>query len=473
MTSLTTALYSAKNGLSTTQSLSAITADNVANATTPGYARRTAVLVSGGPDQGGAILKEIRREVDSSLVRMSRLENSKMAHQEAIHEGLRGYTIYLGQPGDGISPAEKFSAFQNAMTTLANSPASNGAQSGAVLAAEDLAASIRGASNTLANTKSEVHMEIRYEVADLNQALYDLASLNQTRRDFSSGSLEAAQFEDKIEGLLDQISGIIDIRTTRSNDGTLSVYTSAGTALLEGKRVNDVTYNQGTGTLLAGEQDITPNRDGVRGLREGSLAGLIALNQEILPQFQLQLDEYARSLIEAFEDADASLTAGQAGLFTDNGSAYDPANLSGLAGRLHVNDAVEVGVGSEVWRLRDGIGAAQQGDASNATQIQAFLDAMGQAANADPGTGLPSSITLADFGAEMVTAQSNARARAESQYNAASSAAAVVQSARQNAEGVNIDEEMQKLMLIEQSFAANSRMLQAISEMMDTLIAAV
>jgi flagellar hook-associated protein 1 FlgK len=94
MTSLTTALYSAKNGLSTTQSLSAITADNVANATTPGYARRTAVLVSGGPDQGGAILKEIRREVDSSLVRMSRLENSKMAHQEAIHEGLRGYTIY-------------------------------------------------------------------------------------------------------------------------------------------------------------------------------------------------------------------------------------------------------------------------------------------------------------------------------------------------------------------------------------------
>ena len=88
-------------------------------------------------------------------------------------------------------------------------------------------------------------------------------------------------------------------------------------------------------------------------------------------------------------------------------------------------------------------------------------------------TGIPGDITLVNFGAEMVTAQATERVRAENNFNAASSAAEVVMSARRNAEGVNIDDEMQQLLLIEQSYAANSRILTTVSEMIDTLIAAV
>jgi flagellar hook-associated protein 1 FlgK len=471
--SLTSALNSARNGLTTTQAMTQVTAGNIANAMTPGYVRREAILVTPNPEVGGAVVGAIRREIDASLVRMSRLENAKMAHHQAVHEGLRGYTIYLGQVGDGTSPAEKFSNFQTSLTALVNMPSSNGAQTAAVLAAEDLAQSIRGASELLYTTRSEVDMEIRYEVADLNQALYDLAALNQNTSSFGSGSPAAAEFADKRDSLLEQISSIIDIRTTETTDGVVSVYTTGGAALLEGKQVQDITYYAGDGTLRAGSQDITPNRAGVQGLEHGSLVGLTELNQEIIPRFQLQLDEYARSLIQSFENSDASLAPGQPGLFTDNGYAFDATKLNGLASRLRVNDSVRAGTGSEVWRMRDGLGATQEGQASDATQIQAFIDALALPANADPGTGIPTGTTVADFAAEFVTSQSNERARAESNYNAASSAAEIVRSARQNAEGVNIDEEMQKLLLIEQSYAANSKMLQAVSEMLDTLLAAV
>jgi flagellar hook-associated protein 1 FlgK len=92
---------------------------------------------------------------------------------------------------------------------------------------------------------------------------------------------------------------------------------------------------------------------------------------------------------------------------------------------------------------------------------------------ADPGTGIPAFVTLGDFGAELVSFQATERARAESNFNAASSAAEVVNAARRNAEGVNIDDEMQRLMLIEQSYAANSKILTTVSEMIDALIAAV
>ena len=373
---LTSALNSATSGLRTTQTLSRVAADNVANAMTPGYVRRRGMVITPGAEIGGSAVSEIRREISASLQRMSRLESSKMARYQAMNEGLRSYTAYLGQPGDGTSPADKFSAFQNSLTTLVNMPSSNGAQSGAVLAAEDLAQSIRGAAGTLNTTAAEVDMEIRYEVADLNQLLYQLRDLNVQRRDFEAATFESSSYDEQIDTVLDEISGIADIRSTVSANGTVSIYTIGGAALLEGDFVQDVTFNPGDGTLMAGTQDITPFKDGVRGLQHGSLAGLSELKRETIPKFRLQLDEYARGLIQTFETADASLAPGQAGLFTDAGSPLDLLNTDGLASRITVNTSVSLSGDAEVWRIRDGLGAAIQGDAADSSQISAFITAL-------------------------------------------------------------------------------------------------
>ena len=471
--SLSGALNSATAGLHTTQGQSRIAADNVSNAMTPGYVRREAVLVTASGGQGGAVISEVRREVDATLQRMSRLENSRMTQYQSIQEGLTTYTAYLGQPGDGTSPADRFNDFQNSLTTLVNMPSSNGAQTSVALAAEDLVRSVKGAATTLSTTLNDVNMEIRYEVADLNTALYQLRDLNASGSGFTPGSLEAAQFDEKVDTILDQISGIVDTRIHRSSNGSISLYTVSGAALLEGRVVQDVTFNPSDGTLMAGNQDITPFKDGVRGIQHGSLAGLSELKRETIPQFSQQLDEYARGLIQTFEGADASLAPGEAGLFTDNGIAFDPANITGLASRLQINSKISSTGEAEAWRIRDGLGATSPGAGSETVQINAFLAGLDTAMNAATGTGIPAEVTLRDFSAEMITSQAATRARAENDFNAAASAAEVVMSARRNSEGVNIDDEMQQLLLIEQSYAANSRVLTAVSEMIDTLIAAV
>lgn len=471
--SLTGALNAASSGLRTTQTLSGVAADNVANALTPGYTRRSASVVSTVSGQGGATIADIRREVDASLQRMSRLETGKMARYQVLDEGLSRYTAYLGQPGDGTSPADKFSAFQNSFTTLVNMPSSHGAQSGVVLAAEDLAQSVRGAATSLGTTLREVDMEMRYEVADLNQALYQLQDLNEKQLALEPGTAGAANMGAQIDGLLDQISGIVDTRVSFSSTGTVSVYTIGGAALIEGQSVQDVTFNAGDGTLMAGQQDITPFKDGVRGLQHGSLVGLSELKRTIIPQFNAQLDEYARGLIQSFESTDTSLAAGEAGLFTDNGAPYNAANLTGLASRLQVNEKVSLTGDAEVWRLRDGLSATAEGPAADPTQISAFIDGFDAAMGASADTGIPTGVTLQNFAAEMVTNQSTQRVRAETSYSAAKTSAEMVNGTRSNAEGVSIDDEMQRLLLIEQSYAANSRVLTTVSNMIDTLIAAV
>lgn len=469
--SIASAINSASSGLKVQQTLSRVAAENVANASTEGYTRRTATVVTAGVN-GGASVSEVRREVDASLQRMARLENARMSEQQAIYEGLRDYSIFLGELGDGNSPAERYGEFSSTMTTLVNMPSSSGAQAGAILAAENLVSSVNHASERLASVRANVDMEIRYEVSDLNERLYELADLNSKLHGILPNSFESVAYSDRIEQVVDDISSMVDVRVSYSSSGWINVYTTGGAALMEGDRVYDVTFNQGDGTFWAGTQEITPGNPSVRGIEHGTLSGFAQLRNETIPTFQLQLDEFARGLIQAFENADSSLGATDAGLFTDNGGRYDASNLEGLASRLTINSRVEGAATGTSWLIRDGLAATTESEnVSDAAQVQAFISAMNSDMGADPMTGINSSVSLTNYAAEMISAQGTTTARAESNYNAARSAAEVVQASRRNIEGVSIDEEMQNLILIEQSFAANSQMLSTIGEMLDTLLA--
>jgi flagellar hook-associated protein 1 FlgK len=470
--SLPDAINAAQSGLAASQTLSRVAAENVSNAMTPGYVRRDAVLTSRG-GAGGVVVAEFRRDVDAALTRVARQETGKMTRHQAVYEGLRNYTAFLGQPSDDISPASRFSDFSNAMTTLVNLPSSNGAQLGAVVAAEELAASIRGAHNFLAEVRAEVDMEIRYEVSDLNQNLHRIAELNPLATQLQSNTLDAINYQDQIDRIIDEIAQTAEVRITKTSDGWVNVYTATGAALLEGDIVSDVTYNPGTGDFFAANQEITPGKDGLHGIENGSLMGFSELRNEILPRFQLQLDEYSRALVQSFESADSSLSATQAGLFTDAGSRFDASNLDGLAGRLTVNQLVQVTKDAEVWRIRDGLGVATEGDASDTQQIQTFIATFEAEVSVVSQAGLGANIRLGGLAAAVVASQHSERARAETLFNSATSAAEVVEASRRSAEGVSIDDEMIRLSMIEQSYAANSKLLKTLMEMFDTLLDAV
>ena len=194
---------------------------------------------------------------------------------------------------------------------------------------------------------------------------------------------------------------------------------------------------------------------------------------DVLPQMQLQLDEFARALVQGFEAADASLAPGQAGLFTDLGAAYNPLQLEGLAGRLSINTAVNPDTGGALWRLRDGIGAVIQGPASNSTQTIGFLTVFETAQSFDPQAGQGSTAELLDYISGMVADQKLVQVHAQEQLRELNGRAEAVQSARQSVQGVSLDAELQKLTLIEQSFAANAQVLKSLQQMVDTLLAAV
>jgi len=160
-------------------------------------------------------------------------------------------------------------------------------------------------------------------------------------------------------------------------------------------------------------------------------------------------------------------------LFTDLGAAYDPLQLEGLAGRLSVNTAIDPATGGALWRLRDGIGAVTQGPASNSTQTIAFLTVFETAQGFDPQAGQGSTAELMNYVSGMVSDQKLVQVQAQEKLRELGGRAEAVEAARQSVQGVNLDTELQKLTLIEQSYAANAQVIQSLTQMVDTLLAAV
>ena len=467
--SISSAFNIARSGLSTTEGRASLVAGNIANAQTEGYARREAVQVTGN----NTVDLRVARQVDESLAGMTRGASAQLGAASVTGEVLGSYLLTLGEPGDEVSPAARLAEFQAGLDLLANNPSDPAAQNDLLSRSETLVNSVNQAAVALEASRVQAGDSFVQSVTEVNEALADIAKLNERLRLVGGDGTGKAGLMDEMNRRLDALGSQMDFQSRWESDGSLTLHTTGGTELVHGDKAVRLTANRETGTLMAGTIDITPGRATARGSDSGRLAGLTGLIANDLPQMKLQLDEFARGLVQSFEAADASVGAGQPGLFTDAGGAFDATALDGLAGRLSINNSVHPDKGGALWRLRDGAGATIQGEPGDTTQLNAFVDVLETGITFDAATGLSTTARLGDFAADMVSQQNVLRVGADAQAETARVRLVTFEDNRSSIEGVNIDTELQKLLEIEQAYGANSQVLSSLSDMLDTLLASV
>jgi len=128
---------------------------------------------------------------------------------------------------------------------------------------------------------------------------------------------------------------------------------------------------------------------------------------------------------------------------------------------LRVNGALDPAQGGEAFRLRAGIAAAAPGEPGNA----ALLNALTAALTAPAGDGRTAGGHIADLSS---WAGSN-RVTSERMQSFTAAGFAEIRELELGA-GVDTDAEVQALMLIEQTYAANARVIQTVDDMMSTLL---
>ena len=479
---LSTAFNNAVSGLTASSRGTSVVSDNIANAQTPGYARRSLELTTNTISGTGVRTVGVVRNHDPVLTANRRTTDADLAYQSALsgfHTGVEGV---IGTADDPTSLANRLAEFDSSLITAASLPDSSERLDQVARTGRDLATSINAASEGVRQLRSDADRMIGTQVDRLNQTLRDIEELNAKIPQVKFAGGDTGALLDQRQVLIDQVNALVPVNAVPRSNDQVSLYADGGLILLEGTAAEfsftttgdtKPHMNVANGLLSGLQMNGNPVRTSgdTAQIRGGALMAQFEIRDELAVEAQANLDSVARDLIERSETPGLDHTALPAdpGLFTDAGNRFDATAPEGLASRVSLNTIVDPDNGGDSWRLRDGLGAVTPGDPGDATQLQAF-SAVLNAARPVVGSPFGSGNMRASDLTEALMTRTGANAHTASQRLTFANNAQLEMARIELEQGVDTDQELQNLMKIEQAYAANARVISVVDELMETLL---
>lgn len=480
---LSTTLANALTGLNAASRGAEVVSQNVANARTPGYARREINLSaqSLGGNGAGVKVDGITRALDRFL-----LTDRRLADGDAAGAGVRAQFLTLaenaiGEPGEGGSLGGLIAGLDAALVQAASRPDSQARLQEVLRASDLLVQKFASLTDTLQKARMSTDDAIDDQVGVLNRTLVQIDALNADILAQRAAGRDATALMDQRQRLVDRVAEIVPVREVMRDHDQVALYTTGGAILLEGNPATvgfapvgvitaDMTLAGGAlSGLTVNGQPVPSGPNGSLG--GGTLGAQFAIRDELATDIQTQIDALARNLMDRFAapGVDPTLPVGQPGLFTDAGGTFNPLTEAGLAGRLRINAAADPAQGGALWRLRDGLGALAPANAGNATLLNALRDTLSAPLIPASGSFIGAQRSLAGLSADALS-QVGGNRQASDAIKAHSEARRAALTELQLKDGVDTDAEMQTLLLIEQAFSANARVIQTVDDLINQLI---
>ncbi|MEJ1992125.1 MAG: flagellar hook-associated protein FlgK [Maritimibacter sp.] len=483
------AFSNALSGLTAARRASELVSSNVANAMTPGYGRRELELgtrYAGAGTTAGVNVVAVRREVDAGLLEDRRLADAAAGYDNTVTKFHSEFSNILGTPDEPGSLSARLATLETTFIEASSRPDSAARLSAVVTAANDVVNKLNKASDQIQEARMAADGKIDVQVRQLNEALTRVHNLNlDIKRAVAKGE-DPSTLQDLRQQSVDKIASIVPIKMIERDKGTIALYTTGNAVILDGKAgefayskvgviVPEMTLDSGalSGLTLNGNSiETSGNFSPIKG---GSLAALFEVRDELATGAQSQLDAISRDLIERFQDPaiDGTRAPGDPGLFTDGGSAFDivadPDSEVALSERIRLNALVDPDQGGEVWRLRDGLGAVTPGEVGNSALLQDLYGAMTEKRVAASGDFLGVARSASGLSADLLSIVGADLSSAEDRQTYSSSQQTSLIE-MEKAAGVDTDYELQQLVLIEQAYTANAKVLTTLDNMMRRLM---
>lgn len=481
--SIASTLANAASGLAAATRTAELISSNVANANTDGYGRRDIRLgsVVNGTSGAGVRVIGIDRNVDQIAINDRRLADASLGNSSTSSFYFDGLQDAFGTPETQGSLSARLSSLESALVQAAGAPQSSENLQSVFNAARDVTGKINSVAATIQDARQSADQQIANQVSTVNNALLRIKDLNEEIAQRTNTGGDFATLMDQRQQQIDQITSIIPVRELPRDDGKIALITENGSILLDDNAAEiefrstltitpDMTLEAGSLSGLTITGAGSAFGDGLAMISGGSLSALFDVRDTLAVNSQAQLDAFSRDLVERFADPalDTTLTAGDPGLFTDRGAALDPLDEVGLSNRLSLNALVDPDQGGTVTRLRDGLGAVTPGPVGENGLLQAMSDRLARSQEPVSGNFLRSG-SSASLVSELLSEIGLSRTNAMAEQSFAAAQVAEFKEAELRA-GVNTDQELQRLLLVEKAFAANAKVITTVDEMLDTLL---
>ncbi|MEE4451851.1 flagellar hook-associated protein FlgK [Novosphingobium resinovorum] len=433
-----------KSGARVARAALEVTSNNIANASTEGYVRRSVAVseVANGVslttpsaiNLSGARITGIVRNADTFRQSEVRRTGSDAARAAAEVQGLENVEAALDQTG----VYDSIVSFEGSLKQLLSDPTDGSLRAQVAEDGRTLAQTFNTAAQSLTSAAKGLQFEAQDGVDQINTTAGELARVNLRLMRSTDSSSDQSALLDQRDTLLQKLSGQADITTTINPDKTVSVMLGGptGSALVSGASANTLAMS----TAANGTLNFTVNSQAVT-LSSGAIAGKAQALVE-LSNARTALDGIAASIASTINTAQASGVdlQGNAGqpLFSGNGAASLKMVASG---------------GSAIATAPAGA-AANSRDVANLTAMRSAFD------GADPAGQMDT----------LLFTVSSAVAGRTVTRDALDTIASSAKVSLQSQAGVNLDDEAVNLMRYQQAYQASARVMQVASDLFDSIL---
>jgi flagellar hook-associated protein 1 FlgK len=438
------------------------TGHNLANAATPGYSRQRVDLVTAYPSfQGGVFIGQgvdvagvariIDRFAEAELLGLQGNVGYSDAQSRALAAIQQAFPLTGGVTG---AIGEFFAAWSD----LANNPGGTTERVIVVAKARALGDSLAQSRQILTSVQHNIDQDIRTAVTRVNLLTEQIAGLNKRIAATEVGGEIANDFRDQRQTLLQELTQLTGATAREEGDGQVTVV--FGGLLLVGS-ARYASLDAGSANAAGLRNLVYQSPDGTSfdatALFTGGTIGSLLNARDVRTQDVIdRLDLFAQTLVGEFNQQHA-LGFGLTG--APGGDLFQALPASaGAAAAVRVDAALAA---DPRLIAAAAAPAALPGDNRNALAMlglrSATVAALGGLTMEDHFLSL-----VGDIGARAQAAQS----RADFQQSLLTQA----QARRESVSGVNIDEEMTKLIQFQRAFEASSMLVRTADSMYQNLI---
>ncbi|WP_232493844.1 flagellar hook-associated protein FlgK [Novosphingobium kaempferiae] len=433
-----------KSGVRVARAALEVTSNNISNASSAGYVRRSVAVsevVSGSSaaaptaiNLSGARITGIVRNADTFRQAEVRRTGSDAARAAAEVQGLENVESALEQTG----VYKSIVGLEGSLQQLVSDPTDGSLRAKVIEDARTMAQTFNTASQSLDSAAKGLSFEAQDGVTQVNRVAGELARVNLRLMRAGDSSSDQSALLDQRDALLEQLSGQADITTTINPDRTVSVMLGGptGSALVSGASTNTLamsTAADGTLAFTVNSQPVT--------LSSGAIAGKAQALIE-LRDARAELDDIAASVVSTINAAQASGADLQ-------GNAGQPIFSGNTAASLKM-----VATGGGAIATAPAGSPANSRDAGNLSTMRSAM------ASANPAGAMDT--LLFDV--------SSAVAGRKITRDALDSIASSAKVSLQSQAGVNLDDEAVNLVRFQQAYQASARVMQVASDLFDSIL---
>lgn len=477
MPGLTSTLLMSAQALNVFDRALQVTQNNVANSSTPGFARQTQTLIAqpfspdGGASGGvraGEVVSARNDYAEQAVWQQSQLLGESNQNVSSLTALQTNFDI-SGTSGLSYSLNNLLQAF----SAWGQTPTDGNVQQNVIQQATLTAQAFNDMAQGLAAVNENTNQQLQQTVSQVNTIVGQLAQYNSQvmQGDHNDSGVDA-----QIYSSLEQLSSYVPISVLRPGDGTVTVLLNGQIPLLVGaqpyqisyspNQPADATYPNGPPTAQIRSYD---GRDVTADITTGQLGALLNLRNNVLPGYlgsgtqvgdlNTMAKEFAdrvNGLLESGTQADGS--PGVA-LFTY--ASQDPTNPTAddttAAATLAVNPAITA----------DQLAANSPGPPAQSNGIPLALSQLADPVDdADKINGE----SFTEFYGGMAARLGNALSFATNQQQIQQSAVAQAQNLRQQVSGVDLNQEAMTVVQFQQAYEANARLISILDQLTQEVV---